>query len=127
MRSKTCLTLKGESMRKFFLICALAIAGCAVMAPAAQATKSTTTGVSNVLNACDGDLQSGLGAFGCTICIRGTLGHCIDYSCNTNPANGAPLGCWRTTFIVKLKPGQPSPQATQMQWAPGWLSRNGVR
>jgi|KBSMisStandDraft_5_1062788.scaffolds.fasta_scaffold08417_5 hypothetical protein len=106
-------------MRKCFLICAFAIAACAVMAPTAEAMKDVPITSGIVINNCTGRLVFGLGAYGCTICSdSGSI--CHDYSCNTNPYNGARMGCYAVTFIVKR--GQPSTQATQMSvWAPGGL------
>ena len=114
-------------MRKLFLICAFAIAAYAVSALTAQAMLDRPTSGQTVLNNCGDQLQSALGAFGCTICNdSGTS--CTDFSCNENPYNGARVGCYAVTFIVRSRRGQPSPQATPMSvWAPGWLNRNNAR
>jgi hypothetical protein len=106
-------------MRKSFLICALAIA----TVTAAQASDRQVTSAT-VKGACDGDLQSALGAYGCTICT-GKGDRCIDYSCNTNPDNGARLGCWAVSFIATVKRGPSSSWGNIL--APGWLSRNVAR
>jgi hypothetical protein len=113
-------------MRKLFEICTLAVAACAVMAPAAQALKDMPITSGTVIDNCGGDLQFGIpGTYGCTIC-NDSITHCTDYFCNLNPFNGYPGGCNAATVFVRR--GQPSPKATPMQfWAPGWLTRNVTR
>lgn len=108
-------------MRKLFLICTTTIVAYGVTAPSARAYPVTST---TVLHNCDGALQSALGAYGCTLC-NGSGSRCIDYSCNTNPNNGARLGCWAEPFIAQSRGGQSLLQATPMfGWPPGWLYRN---
>jgi len=87
-------------MQKFFLICSLTFAACAVMAPGAKAMDNQID-VDDVLSFCGSALQgNGDGVFGCTRCST-VINACVDESCNMNDHNGVRLGCFQVSIGAK--------------------------